>query len=46
MDERIIEFIKAQKVASIACVDQQGNPYCDEMVESAVYQIFYSYPGV
>ena len=28
MDERIIEFIKAQKVASIACVDQQGNPYC------------------
>lgn len=28
MDAEIKEFIQKQKIATICCVDEQGNPYC------------------
>lgn len=28
MNERIVDFIKHQKVASVCCVDEENNPYC------------------
>lgn len=28
MNERIIDFIQGQKVASICCVDEENHPYC------------------
>lgn len=28
MNERIIEFVQGQKVATVCCVDEENNPYC------------------
>jgi uncharacterized protein YhbP (UPF0306 family) len=28
MDERIVDFIKAQTVATVCCVDEENRPYC------------------
>lgn len=28
MNQRIIDFVQAQKIASICCVDEENNPYC------------------
>ncbi|HET7896023.1 MAG TPA: pyridoxamine 5'-phosphate oxidase family protein, partial [Flavisolibacter sp.] len=28
MNQRIIDFIKEQKVATLCCLDEENNPYC------------------
>jgi uncharacterized protein YhbP (UPF0306 family) len=35
MDEEIKDFLKKQKIATVCCVDEQGNPYC--------FSCFYSF---